>query len=155
MFHSVHWSDTATWLRLCVFKLQQVLFTKGNSAQATCPELEIFLKCTQIFTATAISRRQSQSFQNIKETPRNLDAYQNTQRSRSNQLFTVYLLLLTILQLTDLTVFLLQLFTNLFNRNMITQGFWHLINDFSGCITGCSNIIALGGEETKEWSFWF
>lgn len=51
--------------------------------------------------------------------------------------------LLTVFQLTDLTVFLLQLLADLLHRDVVAERLGHLVDHLGGCVARCSDVVTL------------
>lgn len=51
--------------------------------------------------------------------------------------------LLTVFQLTDLTVLLLQLLTDLLHWDVVAERLGHLVDYLGGCIIRCSDVVTL------------
>lgn len=57
---------------------------------------------------------------------------------------------LTVAKLTDLTVLLLQLLTDLVDRDVVAERAQHLVDHPGGGVTGCPQVVALQGEERES-----
>lgn len=67
----------------------------------------------------------------------------NASGAQLSQTFPTPVCFLTVSQLTDLTVLLLELLTDLLHWDMVAEGFGNLVYHLGGCITRCSDVVTL------------